>query len=117
MNGTLPVAELQKAGNKGPLERAISGIRAGGGTAMYPPMVKAFEMLHEAKASLKHCIILTDGESQPGDFEGITQKMVENRITVSTVAAGDQIRLHALFLTVRAPGKRIGLVRAALPVV
>jgi len=85
------VAELQKAGNKVPLERAISGIDAGGGTAMYPPMVKAFEMLHEAKASLKHCIILTDGESQPGDFEGITTKMAENRITVSTVAAGDQI--------------------------
>jgi Ca-activated chloride channel family protein len=85
------VAELQKAGNKVPLERAISGIRAGGGTAMYPPMVKAFEMLRDSKASLKHCIILTDGESQPGDFEGITQKMAENRITVSTVAAGDQI--------------------------
>lgn len=85
------VAELQKAGNKVPLERAISGISAGGGTAMYPPMVKAFEMLHESKASLKHCIILTDGESLPGDFEGITQKMAENRITVSTVGAGDQI--------------------------
>lgn len=85
------VAELQKASNRGKIERSISGIKSAGGTSMYPPMVKAYEMLHESRASLKHVIVLTDGESQPGDFEGITKKMASERMTVSTVAAGDHI--------------------------
>lgn len=85
------VTDLQKAGNRGQIERNISGIEAGGGTAMYPPMVRAYEMLHESRAALKHVIVLTDGESQPGDFEGITKKMAAEKITVSTVAAGEYI--------------------------
>ena len=39
-------------------------------------------------AKLKHVIILTDGISSPGDFEGIAQAMAADRITVSTVALG-----------------------------
>lgn len=85
------VAELQKASNRTKIERSISGIVSGGGTAMYPPMVAAYEMLHESRASLKHVIVLTDGESQPGDFEGITKKMASEKMTVSTVAAGEYI--------------------------
>lgn len=85
------IADLQKAGNRTQIERSIAGIEAGGGTTMYPPMVKAYEMLHESRASLKHVIVLTDGESQPGDFEGITKKMADEKMTVSTVAAGEYI--------------------------
>ncbi|HEY1171232.1 MAG TPA: VWA domain-containing protein [Verrucomicrobiae bacterium] len=85
------VAEMQKASNRTKIERSISGIVSGGGTAMYPPMVRAYEMLHETRASLKHVIVLTDGESQPGDFEGITKKMAAEKMTVSTVAAGEYI--------------------------
>ncbi|MCD6049327.1 MAG: von Willebrand factor type domain protein [Verrucomicrobia bacterium] len=85
------VVELQKAANRTKIERSIAGITSGGGTVMYPPMVKAYEMLHESRASLKHVILLTDGESQPGDFEGITKKMASEKMTVSTVAAGEYI--------------------------
>src|SRR5207253_1848593 len=34
----------------------------------------------------KHVIILTDGVSEPGDFDGITSNMANDRITVTTVA-------------------------------
>jgi hypothetical protein len=66
----------------------ISGIEAGGGTRMYPAMEEAYAALRETNAKLKHVIILTDGISEPGDFEGITNKMVADRITVTTVGIG-----------------------------
>ncbi len=98
------VTELQKAGNRSKIERSISGIEAGGGTSMYPPMVTAYEMLHESRAALKHVIVLTDGESQPGDFEGITKKMAAEKMTVSTVAAGEYID-GALLQSIAATGR------------
>src|SRR5262249_11574892 len=48
-----------------------------------------FEALKNTVAKLKHVIILTDGISEPGDFEGITNAMVAERITVTTVGVGD----------------------------
>ncbi len=55
---------------------------------MAPAMEEAHETLRSTVAKLKHVIILTDGVSSPGDFEGIAQAMAADRITVSTVAMG-----------------------------
>ena len=55
---------------------------------MAPAMEEAHETLRSTVAKLKHVIILTDGVSSPGDFEGIAQAMSADRITVSTVAMG-----------------------------
>lgn len=84
------VAELQSAGNKGPILDAIARVEAGGGTVMYPPMEEAFNLLQGTAAKLKHVIVLTDGYSAPGDFEGVAASMAGARITCSTVAVGDQ---------------------------
>lgn len=85
------VTELQKGANRKQIIGAISRIDCGGGTSMYPPMERAFEMLKNVKASLKHCIILTDGVSTPGEFHDLARKMAENRITVSTVGLGEDL--------------------------
>ncbi len=85
------VADLQKGQNRRQIISDISRIDAGGGTSMYPPMERAFEMLKNVKATLKHCIILTDGVSTGGDFSGLTRKMAEHRITVSTVGLGEDL--------------------------
>ncbi|MBE0540775.1 MAG: VWA domain-containing protein [Verrucomicrobia bacterium] len=82
------VAEIQPARNKQAIIRSIAGITADGGTSMYPPMVRAQQMLASVTASLKHCIVLTDGVSESGDFSGITQTMSAQRITLSTVGVG-----------------------------
>src|SRR5262245_45108475 len=63
----------------------ISAIEAGGGTVMAPAMEAAFEALRDTVAKLKHVIILTDGISEPGPFEEISQNMATARITCSTV--------------------------------
>lgn len=90
------IAELQSAANKLGIVSSIERIDAGGGTAMYPPMVRGHEMLQQVTAALKHCIILTDGVSMPGDFQGITAAMASDQITVSTVAVGQDIDAEVL---------------------
>ncbi len=82
------IAELQSAANRAFLIDAVARLEAGGGTAMYPPMVAAYEQLSRTPAKVKHVILLTDGISAPGDFEGITTQMAAERITVSTVGVG-----------------------------
>jgi Ca-activated chloride channel family protein len=83
------IAEVQSAANKGAILDRISAIEAGGGTSIYPGMEVAFDALKQTQAKLKHVIVLTDGISEPGDFEGITRSMSAERMTVSTVAVGD----------------------------
>ncbi len=55
---------------------------------MYPAMERAYEFLQQTTAKIKHVIILTDGISSPGDFQGLAATMASSRITVSTVAIG-----------------------------
>lgn len=85
------IAPLQRASHRRAIMRDVAGIDAQGGTVMHPPMARAYEMLKGAKASLKHCVVLTDGQSQPGDFEGLVRAMVADRITLSTVGVGSDI--------------------------
>ncbi len=82
------VSELRSAGDKGHILDQISTIEASGGTSMYPPMEDAYGALLSASAKLKHCIMLTDGVSSPGDFEGLAAEMAASRMTVTTVALG-----------------------------
>ncbi len=83
------VSEVHPCSDKGFVLDRVSTIEAGGGTDMYPAMVEAFEALQQTSAKLKHVILLTDGQSAPGDFEGITQSMIGAKITVSTVGIGE----------------------------
>jgi Mg-chelatase subunit ChlD len=85
---TYITSEMQSASNKGRISDEIGRIEAGGGTVMYPAMERAYEMLVATPARLKHVIILTDGISSPGDFQGLAATMQAARITVSTVAVG-----------------------------
>lgn len=82
------VSELRGSSDKSYVMDQISTIQASGGTAMHPAMENAYEALDAASAKLKHCILLTDGVSAPGDFEGLAGDMAANGMTVSTVALG-----------------------------
>jgi hypothetical protein len=79
---------MHPCSDKGFVLDRIAGLEAGGGTTMAPAMEEAHQTLQSTVAKLKHVIILTDGISAPGDFEGIAQAMTADRITCSTVALG-----------------------------
>jgi uncharacterized membrane protein len=83
------VSDLQSAGNRLGIVQSIESIEAGGGTSIYPGLEAAHEALQGVQATFKHVILLTDGVSQPGDFQGIVETMGGESITVSAVAVGD----------------------------
>jgi Mg-chelatase subunit ChlD len=85
---TYTMSEMQSASNRARISDEISRIEAGGGTVMYPAMERAYQFLQQTTAKIKHVIILTDGISSPGDFQGLAAEMASARITVSTVAVG-----------------------------
>lgn len=87
--GSYWVSELHSASDKGYIIDRISTIEAGGGTAIYPGLADAYDALAAATAKLKHVILLTDGHSTPGDFQGLANDMVAARITLSSVAVGN----------------------------
>ena len=79
---------LQPARNRTAITGTIARLRAGGGTSIDPALREAHRILKSARAKLKHVILLSDGRSSPGDFEGLMAAMTADRITVSTVAIG-----------------------------
>jgi uncharacterized membrane protein/uncharacterized protein YegL len=81
--------KFQAASNRATITQAISTIIAGGETNIYPALREAYVQLAGATSQVKHVILLSDGRSLPDDFEGLTKRMAEGKITVSTVAVGN----------------------------
>ena len=67
---------------------AIDRIGSGGGTNMHPAMALGKDILQAVAAKVRHMIVLSDGQSMPGDFLGLASEMSDQGITVSTVALG-----------------------------
>ncbi|MDR7483378.1 MAG: VWA domain-containing protein [Armatimonadota bacterium] len=82
------LVELTPAGRRAAILDAVARIKAGGGTNLYPALVAARDALRRAEAKVKHVIVLSDGQTDPGDFRGLTVGMADERMTVSTVAIG-----------------------------
>jgi uncharacterized membrane protein/uncharacterized protein YegL len=84
------VSPLHVCDDKQQVLRRLDTIVAGGETDMYPALDKAYLALRESSADLKHIIVLTDGISSPGDFDGLVKKIAAAGISVSTVAIGEE---------------------------
>jgi hypothetical protein len=70
----------------------ISQITPAGGTSIYPALDAAYEALARLDSSqvpVKHIVLLTDGDSMPGDWAMVTSKMRAANISLSTVGVGD----------------------------
>ncbi|MGH9370641.1 MAG: VWA domain-containing protein [Vicinamibacterales bacterium] len=82
----VPVRNVGK--HRDPIREKIDAIGPGGHTLIYPAVEQAYLALRNARARAKHVILLSDGRSYPGEYEALVRKMVDARITVSTVAVG-----------------------------
>ena len=69
------ITEIQSASDKLYISDQIGSLKAGGGTNLYPALQQAYLALIETTAKLKHVIVLSDGQSQPGDWYGIVNSM------------------------------------------
>ncbi len=84
-----PVVNLTKVEDKKAIITQIQSIQTLGGTNMYPGLKMAYEWLQSSDSQIKHIILLSDGESESGDFRGIARTARDAGITVTTVAVGE----------------------------
>ena len=82
------VVPMTRAGNKGQIRARIATLSAGGGTNIYPGMSAGYEALKRIQAKVKHAIVLTDGRTAGGGYEGLAAQMLGDGITVSAVGVG-----------------------------
>jgi Ca-activated chloride channel homolog len=83
------VVNLTKVEDKKAITDKIGGIQALGGTNIYPGIKMAYEWLAASDAQIKHIIVMSDGQSEPGDFRGIAHTIRDAGMTLSAVALGE----------------------------
>ncbi|HVY07145.1 MAG TPA: VWA domain-containing protein, partial [Burkholderiales bacterium] len=69
-------------------EDQISRIQASGQTNIYPALGIVYRMMQKVESKAKHVILLSDGDTQPADFETLVKRMAAEKMVVSTVAVG-----------------------------
>lgn len=67
---------------------ALSPLVPGGGTALYPGLERAAELLASTEAASRHVVVMTDGLSQPGDIGSAVSNLAQLDTTVSAIAIG-----------------------------
>jgi Ca-activated chloride channel family protein len=83
------VIPLTEAGDRERIGAKLSALTHSGGTDVYKGLVEGYQALAQVKAIKKHLILLSDGLTPKADFETLVRQMVQQRITVSTVALGE----------------------------
>jgi uncharacterized membrane protein len=68
--------------------QSISMIGVGGDTNIYPALREAGIQMAKSGDEIKHIILLSDGHTRPDDFQGLTTRLANAGMTVSTVAVG-----------------------------
>jgi Mg-chelatase subunit ChlD len=82
------MVKIAKVNNVELISKRIARLDADGGTDMFPAMREAHIALKNVNASVKHMIVLTDGQTQPADFRSLVERMKRDNITVTSVAIG-----------------------------
>lgn len=82
------VVRLQRAANRLKITDSLSRLSPGGGTAIFPALDEAYQMLTSVQAKVKHVILLTDGQSNQSGIIDLVAQAYSEKITVSTVGVG-----------------------------
>ncbi|HUS14581.1 MAG TPA: VWA domain-containing protein, partial [Chloroflexia bacterium] len=85
------VVPMQKLGDPNELAGKIATIGPGGGTYIYAGLDTAVQGLEKSTARGKHIVLLTDGVSMGGDYEGLLKRMEAAHMTLSTVGLGSDV--------------------------
>jgi uncharacterized membrane protein/Mg-chelatase subunit ChlD len=83
------IIPLTEAGDRERIGAKLSGLNHSGGTDVFKGLMEGFQTLSQVKAIKKHLILLSDGLTPKADFESLVRQMAQQRITVSTVALGE----------------------------
>ncbi|WP_127606987.1 VWA domain-containing protein [Paenibacillus chibensis] len=91
------VPPMQLNDKKQEVIQKIQSIQSDGGTDIYPAAASAVEEMLKVQAQRKHIILMTDGQSAGnGGYGDLLAKMVDESITMSTVAVGSDADVNLL---------------------
>lgn len=76
--------------NRERIRTAIKGIEPSGHTIIYPAIEQAYLALKDVDARVKHVMLMSDGRSYADQYEALVKKMVDEKMTVSTIAVGTE---------------------------
>ncbi|RUT39611.1 VWA domain-containing protein [Paenibacillus anaericanus] len=108
------VVEPQKLDDKDSVIAKIGSIPSAGGTDIYPAVASATEKILDISAQRKHIILLTDGQSALNSgYNDLLTTMNEEKITMSTVAVGDDADVQLLQTLAKGAKGRYYLVKDA----
>ncbi|MFG0275680.1 MAG: VWA domain-containing protein [Phycisphaerales bacterium] len=76
----------------------VLGISPGGGTNLYPALVRAGSLIKQVEAQVKHVIVLSDGQSEGDASSGVATAtdLVRSGVSVTTIAVGDGADVETL---------------------
>lgn len=100
-DGADTIVPLQQlTDDRSDIKRKVGGVRAEGGTDIFAGMQKMLDLMRGSTATVKHIVLMTDGESQGrSDYQVLIDQMRNLGITFTTVAIGsdaDQKLLKSL---------------------
>ncbi len=97
-------------GHRDEVASAIGTIDIEGGTSIYPAVRAAADDLLKYKASVKHIVLLTDGQDGYSQYDPLIKQLIDHDITLSTIALGNDCNTQLLTSIAEATGGRMSLV-------
>lgn len=96
------ILEFTEADRQEYVTDRVLRLLADGGTNLQPALEEARRAFREdpraRKAGIKHAILLSDGDSLPGDFETSTRRLAAEGVTVTTVCVpGPRTDQHLMY--------------------
>ncbi len=82
------VVEPTLASDKAAIKTKIETIADGGGTTIQPALREALKGVKSCEASIRHVILLTDGQGESSNYNDIIKNYTGSEVTLSTVAVG-----------------------------
>lgn len=76
--------------NRQKIIQQLRAIEPSGHTIIYPAIEQAYLALKDESARVKHVILMSDGRSYADQYEALVKKMVDEKMTVSTIAVGTE---------------------------
>jgi Mg-chelatase subunit ChlD len=85
------IVPLQSAANRLAIQRDIGRLAPRGGTSIFPALDAAYQDLSGSRASTRHVILLTDGQTNEPGIPQLVSAMRAEGITVTSVGVGSDV--------------------------
>lgn len=83
------VVEPVQASDKETIKEQIAAVAEGGGTTIRPALKEALAGAAGCAADIRHVVLLTDGQGESSNYREITSAYNDAKVTLSTVAVGN----------------------------